>query len=48
MLEIFEKYQANLEKLQIFGFKKKEKGFVYSQEIMNGDFVCEFNYRVKS
>ena len=38
MLEIFEKYQANLEKLQIFGFKKKEKGFVYSQEIMNGDF----------
>ncbi len=43
MLEIFEKYKANLEKFQIYGFKKKEKGFDYSQKMMNGDFRLEVN-----
>ncbi|MBC5619055.1 MmcQ/YjbR family DNA-binding protein [Streptococcus sp. KHUD_010] len=41
MLDLFEKYQANPEKLQVFGFEKIGEEFVYSQEIMNGDFLLQ-------
>ena len=41
MLDLFEKYQANPEKLQVFGFEKRGEEFVYSQEIMNGDFLLQ-------
>ena len=41
MLDLFEKYQANPEKLQAFGFEKRGEEFVYSQEIMNGDFLLQ-------
>ena len=41
MLNLFEKYQANPEKLQVFGFEKIGEEFVYSQEIMNGDFLLQ-------
>ena len=41
MLDLFEKYQANPEKLQVFGFKKRGEEFVYSQEMMNGDFLLQ-------
>lgn len=41
MLDLFEKYQANPEKLQAFGFEKRGVEFVYSQEIMKGDFLLQ-------
>ena len=41
MLDLFEKYQANPEKLQVFGFEKRGEEFVYSQEMMNGDFLLQ-------
>ncbi|PRT77943.1 MmcQ family protein [Streptococcus anginosus] len=41
MLDLFEKYQANPEKLQAFDFEKRGEEFVYSQEIMNGDFLLQ-------
>ena len=41
MLDLFEKYQANPEKLQAVGFVKRGVEFVYSQEIMKGDFLLQ-------
>lgn len=41
MLDLFEKYQANPEKLQAFGFEKRGVEFAYSQEIMKGDFLLQ-------
>lgn len=41
MLELFEKYKANPDKLQTYGFKESDGAYRFSQKIMKGDFCLE-------
>ncbi|MBF1708238.1 MAG: MmcQ/YjbR family DNA-binding protein, partial [Streptococcus sanguinis] len=45
MLELFEKYKANPDKLQTYGFKESDGVYHFSQKIMKGDFRLEVTIR---
>lgn len=45
MLELFEKYKANPDKLQTYGFKESDGVYRFSQKIMKGDFRLEVTIR---
>ena len=45
MLELFEKYKANPDKLQTYGFKESDGAYHFSQKIMKGDFRLEVTIR---
>ena len=45
MLELFEKYKANPDKLQTYGFKESDGAYRFSQKIMKGDFRLEITIR---
>ena len=45
MLELFEKYKANPDKLRAYGFKESDGAYHFSQKIMKGDFRLEITIR---
>ena len=45
MLELFEKYKSNPNKLQTYGFKESDGVYHFSQKIMKGDFRLEVTIR---
>ena len=45
MLELFEKYKANPDKLQTYGFKESDGDYRFSQKMMKGDFRLEVTIR---